>query len=245
MNGLTPAELLCTWELGLVRPPAERALAALAAAGAGAAIEDLATLPIGHRDARLRALREATFGPRYQALVSCPSCDEQLEFGFAAEDVRLAEGAGTTVAPATLSLGDFTLDIRMLDSTDLAAAARCPDVATARRVIALRSIDAARHGNISVTSDAIPDDLLPELSAHLERADPDADTTVEVTCSACGARWEAAFDIAAYLWTEIETEAVRLLRDVHCLARSYGWREADILALSPLRRRAYLELVQA
>jgi hypothetical protein len=28
---------------------------------------------------------------------------------------------------------------------------------------------------------------------------------------------------------------------VHALARSYGWTEADVLAISPTRRRFYLE----
>ena len=36
--------------------------------------------------------------------------------------------------------------------------------------------------------------------------------------------------------------ARRTLRDVHVLARAYGWREADVLALSPTRRQIYVEL---
>jgi hypothetical protein len=33
------------------------------------------------------------------------------------------------------------------------------------------------------------------------------------------------------------------LREVHTLAWAYGWREADILAMSPARRQFYIELV--
>lgn len=245
MKGFTAAELLLAWELALVRQPAERALAILSAAEDGDSIDDLATLPIGRRDARLLALREATFGRRYQAVVSCPSCDERLELGFDSADFQLAGSVLPTEATTTLRVGEYTLDVRPLDSTDLAAAARCPDAPAARRVLALRSVAAARRRDIPVPTDAIPDELLlPELAAHLEAADPDADTSLEVTCSACGARWDAAFDVAAYLWTEIEAEALHLLHEVHCLAGRYGWREADILAMSPLRRRAYFELVQ-
>src|SRR5206468_730296 len=39
--------------------------------------------------------------------------------------------------------------------------------------------------------------------------------------------------------------AGRLLREVDALARAYGWREPDILALTPWRRDAYLQLVNA
>jgi hypothetical protein len=51
------------------------------------------------------------------------------------------------------------------------------------------------------------------------------------------------FDIVSFLWTEIAAEAKRLLREVHILASAYGWREADIFSLSPLRRQFYLEAV--
>ena len=44
---------------------------------------------------------------------------------------------------------------------------------------------------------------------------------------------------------EVEAEAMRLLRDVHVLARQYGWREADIIAMSPLRRQMYVEMADA
>jgi len=244
MKGLSATQVLHAWELGLARMPAERVVAILAAAEPGVSFDDLAALPLGCRNARLRTLREATFGPRYQALASCPACNEPLELGFDAGDVAPAE-AGPGAAPATLRLGDYTIEVRPLDTTDLVAAARCPDVETARQVLARRAIGVARRGDAAVTLDTVPDELVPALAAHVEAADPDTDTVLEVTCSACGIRWDAALDIAGYLWAEIEAEAIRLLRDVHCLARGYGWREADILAMSPFRRRAYLELVQA
>ena len=50
-------------------------------------------------------------------------------------------------------------------------------------------------------------------------------------------------DVAAFFWTELNAWAVRLLREIHALASAYGWREADILALSPKRRDLYLELI--
>jgi len=51
------------------------------------------------------------------------------------------------------------------------------------------------------------------------------------------------FDILTYLWSEIEDWAQRLLLEVHTLALAYGWSERDILAMSPRRRRLYLEMV--
>jgi hypothetical protein len=48
-----------------------------------------------------------------------------------------------------------------------------------------------------------------------------------------------------YLWTEVRAAARRLLLEVHALASSYGWREADVLEMSPPRRHAYLSMVGA
>ena len=89
----------------------------------------------------------------------------------------------------------------------------------------------------------LPDDLLAALADEMSARDPQAEVLLDLTCPACGSRWQALFDIAAFFWTELAAEAKRLLREVDALARAYGWREADILALSPQRRQAYLELV--
>ena len=62
-------------------------------------------------------------------------------------------------------------------------------------------------------------------------------------CASCGHRHEVAFDIASFFWGEIDAWASRTFLDVHALAKAYGWREAEILAMSPRRRQHYLDLV--
>jgi hypothetical protein len=79
---------------------------------------------------------------------------------------------------------------------------------------------------------------------EMERADPQSNLQFSLTCPACGHCWEAAFDIVSFLWSEIHSWAQRTLRMVHLLARSYGWQEADILAMSPTRRQIYLEMAR-
>jgi hypothetical protein len=77
----------------------------------------------------------------------------------------------------------------------------------------------------------------------MAEADALGDVQLALTCPQCGHEWQAPFDIASFLWTEINAWAHRTLQDVHELARAYGWREADILALSPWRRQVYLEMI--
>ncbi len=83
------------------------------------------------------------------------------------------------------------------------------------------------------------------VEAAMERADPRSAIELALACPACGAQWSTPFDIASFLGGEISIAAERLARDVHDLARAYGWREADIVAMSPWRRQLYLDLVNA
>ncbi|WP_051722444.1 hypothetical protein [Streptomyces albus] len=118
--------------------------------------------------------------------------------------------------------------------------------AAARRVLLARcTVSAARNGE-PVAADRLPD-VLPErvrrrIAEAAERADPAAEVTLRVACPECGEATPAELDIASYLWTELDSWARDLLLDVHLLATAYGWSEPEILALSPLRRRYYLEL---
>lgn len=74
--------------------------------------------------------------------------------------------------------------------------------------------------------------------------DPQADVQIDADCPSCGHRWREPFDIVTFLWTEISVLARRLLADVHDLASAYHWSERDILAMSPARRNAYLEMLR-
>jgi uncharacterized protein (UPF0212 family) len=104
-------------------------------------------------------------------------------------------------------------------------------------------IDARGAGGESVDVATLPDAVQHAVAETMAAADPQADVQLACTCPACGWTWAAAFDIASVLWAEIHAWARRTLRDVHALALAYGWREADVLTLSPTRRELYLELV--
>ncbi|MBA6441695.1 MULTISPECIES: T4 family baseplate hub assembly chaperone [Streptomyces] len=119
--------------------------------------------------------------------------------------------------------------------------------ARARRALIARCIVSVHRSGRPVPADRLPAAELPEpvqrrLAEAAERADPAADVTLSVACPECGEATRAELDIASYLWAELDHWARDLLLDVHLLATAYGWSEPQILALSPLRRRYYLEL---
>ena len=66
---------------------------------------------------------------------------------------------------------------------------------------------------------------------------------MQLDCPACALIWQSPFDVVSFLWSELDAWARRMLREIHILASHYGWSEAEIVALSPQRRRHYRELI--
>jgi len=245
MRALSPAELLSVWERGMGLPPAHRAMLLLAASLPEIPPETLAEFSVGWRDGRLLDLRQATFGPRLVSVASCPECGERLELNFNVADIQSSSN-GEQVDPFELKLNGYEARFRLLNSRDLMAMAGGPaqeSFATARQFLASRCLIAVSHDGEEIGAERLPGDLLEAMSTRMAEADPQADVQLKISCAKCRRQWRMIFDIVSYFWSEVHAWAERLLREVHLLARAYGWREADIIAMSPQRRRLYLEMI--
>lgn len=242
MQALTATELLAAWEGGLRQGPVERALTLLAAASPEASAQSLAMLSIGERDARLLALRERAYGPMLVGLSSCPECGERVELRLRAEDARLSSDR-TRQDPISLSVRGYELRFRLPNSNDLMAVAEAGGVGDARSQLLQRCILTAQHEGQPAPVVELPADVVDSVVEAMERADPQASRTIELACPTCNHEWQEIFDIAAFIWAEIDVWARRVLGEVHALASVYGWKEADILAMTPWRRQCYLDLI--
>ena len=244
MRALSAGELLTVWEHGADQRPSQRALALLAAACLDeASPESLARLSIGQRDEQLLKLRERIFGPRLAATSACPACREVLEFTVNAADIRVAPA----VEPGEridLEYADYELQFRLPNTLNLAALDPAADRESSRRHLLSLCVTRARRGGAEVAPKELPSELIAAVSERMAEADPQADVQLDLACPQCEHRWQTPLDIVSFFWSEINAWALRILNDVHVLASAYGWREADILALTPARREAYLELVQ-
>src|SRR6266566_2195101 len=247
MYSLSVQEILRIWETGLRQHPVERALTILGVAFPEISRDDLLALSIGQRDARLLEVYQSTFGAQLAAFVVCQHCQEQLEFALDIADIGPGdEGTALPAQPTdstTVSIHAFELRFRLPNSLDLAVIAHCQDVVTARHVLIERCILEARQGGETVALDGLPETVITSLAERMAKHDPLAVIEIDLHCPQCGHRWLVLFDIVSYFWTKIYTHAKRLLREVHTLARAYGWREPDILALSAARKEFYLEMV--
>lgn len=238
MRPLSAAELLTVWESNVQRLPLTQALAMLAAASPDETADELARLPIGSRNERLLTLRGWQFGPEMTALAGCPACGEQVELTCWVEDLQTQPEHGLHGPLPTLETQGGPVSFRLPNTYDLLAAGQAPDVYAARLIVARRCLQATE----AISPDSLEPALLDRLAAAMETADPLALIELAAHCPHCDHDWSALLDVATFFWQEVQTWAQRTLRDVHLLARAYGWSEDEILKMSPVRRQAYLQL---
>jgi len=232
------AQLLALWEQGVDLPLPRKALLLLAAACPESSGDELAGLSLGRRDALLRELRERFFGSAIKLIAPCPACNETLETELCLGDLGLEAPA---IGEQTLTIDGYQIAFRLLAAGDLLDLPDDPAEARlellSRCVIAVRDVE-----GVNALPRTLPESVIAALGEKLSQADPGADLQFSLICPACALEWNSPFDITMALWKEVQAWAQRTLRDVHALARAYGWRERDILALSPTRRQIYLEL---
>lgn len=244
MRALSVAELLEAWERGLDASLAERMLILLGAACQELSADELRAIRLGRRDALLMELRGMLFGSACTVVVPCPECGEQLESTFSVEHMLVPEvpDPGPVIH---LQSGDVTIAFRVPSSGDLIALAGMDTGLSTRQLLSRCIVEARGANGSAMSSEDLPDVVVAAVSDGMAAADPQADMELMLACSSCGTTWSAPFDIASFLWIEIDAWAQQLLRDVHLLASAYGWRESDVLTLSPLRRSLYLELIRS
>ena len=243
MRTPTPADMFVAWEAALPQPTVARALILAALVAPDDAVA-LARLSVGERDEWLITLRARAFGPRLQGQVRCPACAAELELTIDVDALQ-SLSRGTSGGPFTLDYGGFHLTVRLPTSADLLTLEGTDVAANTKRLLRRCVSDVRKKDGQAIRADELPDRIVAAISRHLSEADPLGDVTVSTVCAACGHHWDAPFDIASFLWSEMHAWACRMLRDIHALASAYGWRERDVLAISPLRRRAYLDLIGA
>ena len=240
MRAPAAAALLAAWESGFSLAAPARPLALLAL-GTDAVDGKLADDPtVGERDRRLLRLRARVFGNALTALVSCPRCGEPAEVALAISDLLLESVPGEA-GEHTLEAAGRAVRFRLPTAGDLVAAAALDEVALARAAIldrCLLSVDGVPAADAPPLSELVVGKVAEAMAA----ADPQAGVELAIDCPECDAGWCAPFDIGAFFWAELHAWAQRTLLDVHTLARAYGWREADVLALSSARRKLYVEM---
>jgi T4 bacteriophage base plate protein len=248
MRGLSDQQILQVWERGQQQHPLDRALTLLAFALPESPWETLSQLSIGQRDALLLRLRQQMLGDDMESFAQCPHCGESVEFTLKTTALRVMEPSIEPLASQTLTVADYNLTFTLPNSQDLAAVVHCETLQTAQSMLTQRCIQHMSREGVAIAPESIPEeiwqDLEQQMTQQMAAIDPQAEILLDLSCPACQSNWQVLFDIVAFFWAELNVQAQQIMQDVHTLARSYGWRESDILAMSPTRRQHYLGLVE-
>lgn len=244
MQTLSSQSIVQLWESGLRQRPVERMLTLLVAALPDVPHQDILALSIGQCDAYLLLLHEQMFGSRFVGFTECSHCQERLEFSFTVTDMWAGAASVDEVGKVySYQIEDYELQLRLPTFADMLAISKRQDAASARLLLLQRCIVQVMRKGDAVQMEALPDEVTAILGESVLECDPQAEIQLDMTCPQCQYRRPVLFDVSRFLWAEIQAQAKRLLREVHILARAYGWRETEILALSNVRRQYYLEMV--
>jgi hypothetical protein len=230
--------LLEIWERALTQAPSLRGDTALELAGG----ETAPPPTLGERNKRLVALHGRLFGDAIDLLSHCGRCGTAVQFGTTCRALS-TPAAAATPAHGRVDVEGYAIDFRLPEPMDVAeASSAAGDGEFVDRLLA-RCIQRSTRNGERVSIADVPEAVLDAVSQEMEALDPAARVSFAVACPQCGSAWDAALDLGQLLWAKLQAAAERLLFDIDTLARAYGWTERDVLALSPVRRAAYVQLV--
>jgi hypothetical protein len=195
-------------------------------------------LTAGDRVALVLQLRRLACGEALRCVTACPNpdCGQQLEL-----ELRVAD---LLVDPDEIS----AVEVHAVAGTGLAF--RLPTGADEEKA-ARNAVSDLAAAIDELVADCLVDspadrthDTAAAVAAAMAEADPQAELIIELTCPECGESRPRGFDPGGYLFAELEDRVETLEREIHGLARGYGWSEEQILALPKARRQRYLTLIQ-
>ncbi len=195
------------------------------------------SLPLSDRDRLARLVHARLFGDVVAADTRCDRCDETYEIRFslaalaANREPERPDGIEDTSEAGWFCLPDG-VRFRLPTQCDLDAVA---GLATAEAVAALRARQmAGAEGGAADDAEAAMRALCPVLDCDLD-----------APCPHCRTARAVRFSMTRYLEQSLAAELPLLLREVHCLARAYGWSHEAIMGLPRSERRAFAGLLTA
>jgi hypothetical protein len=205
-------------------------------------LDALLDLAVADRDLLLLAVRTATYGDRFEVVLSCSTCHQPMDVLFGASDIprraqSLAAGP-VSVEVADGAGGRLEIAVRPATGRDQEAVARawvagCEDPLA---MLVARCV-------IDKPWDALPAEARTALPDAVEAIGPAIELAMDLKCPECDASFQTDLDLASYLLDEFAVPSGTVARELHLLARAYHWGLREIMSLPSPRRRALAALV--
>lgn len=235
LQPISPSQLLDILDTGSGRSLHARAIQILHAAAGDQ--RDWPHEPLGNVNDALLRFRELQFGTRLDFVDRCPHCGHGVEFHLDSTAFSNAQG----VAKRSITLGDKEVIVRPYTPADFLQVDHSVEDDPESAARELLSSCIANTDTVDLSSLTAEDWSL--VAGAIAEADPLSEILFDLECPDCGGKWESLFEPTSYLWRELVNLGERLLREIHMLARAYGWDEATCLRLTPERRGRYVQLI--
>ncbi|SDF21574.1 hypothetical protein SAMN05444167_1737 [Terriglobus roseus] len=226
MRPLEGERLLQAWEDAAASDPVRRPLRILMHGMLETNACDLEDVSLLQRNRFLLELYAASFGTQLHGFALCQHCGSAMEFD---SDVA---GLLSSLPESDESTGSPMLRItsRML----LHALSKDDALSRERALLSLCS------GSDPDDTSTLEESSLEMLRSEVSERNADAEMSCILQCVECDETNRADFDPAHFVWLALRHRASALMADIHDIARAYGWAEGSILAMSSIRREAYL-----
>lgn len=217
-------------------------------------------LLVADRQFLLLKLREATFGDRVQATVSCPwqNCREKIDIDFSTKDIPIKESEDkgpmyTMELSSKAALMDDCgkkcrkVSFRLPNGADQETISPLLAENEARALSMLLSRCVLSIGTKEKPGEKILNGLSPlarmEIENAIEAAAPKIELTIAADCPECGNKFTLPFDIQNFFFGEFKTSRDLLYREVHYLAYHYHWSEREIMDMPKEKRLQYINVL--
>jgi hypothetical protein len=223
--------------------------------------EDVArNLLIADRQYLLLKLRQATFGEQVQATIVCVNeeCANRMDIDFSTDDVPVTESIERRlVYEMTLSQEAALADADGVSHTHVAF--RLPNGSDHELITPVLARDESRASQMllercvqKIGVNGLMEEVgvsqlstlaCMEIEQQMEAVAPQVELTMEGECPECGAEFAVPFDLERFFFNELRTSLDLLYREVHYLAYHYHWSEREIMEMSRLKRRRYIQVL--
>jgi hypothetical protein len=204
---------------------------------------EVSKLSLAEIDRVLAGIYRSLYGDKVESHVRCLACHAVYALSFtltdlwnfvtqrSAEDEKLLDEIQLSDDESVYRVGH--LRFRLPTGEDLA------QTAGLNQEDAAEALKKACLYGASTTEDE-------EILDHaMSLVGPMLDTDLESVCSECGADQAVPFRIDEFLLASLRRESAILAREVHELARTYGWSRREILEMPRNERRQYAALIVA
>lgn len=211
--------------------------------------DNVRLLTVGDREALLLHLRRLTFGDRLDCVLNCPQdgCEEKMGLELAVSNLMLPpyQNARETYE-ATISDGGkiYHVKFRLPTGCDQEKAARLvesdPQTA-AEQLLQSCVLHVSTDGDLPI--EGVPSSVKEQLPHIIAELDPQAEISINITCTACGNVFRTILDAGTYFFGELGSHLSQLYNEVHLLAYHYHWSETEIMSMSTAKRHRYCNLL--